>query len=167
MKSIPKASPLFSRFSTAALDETLLDRQLAADVAVASGGNIRDLFDLLRRAALSAEVRGGVSVCFKDAEQAVHALRHDYVSRLGENPFDKASEISLDKKLQKLEAIYRGDPHAQIPDRVLYLLLRQRIVLQFNGEGWYGVHPLIVDRLKELGLSLKPDAPGGTVFRAG
>jgi hypothetical protein len=44
------------------------------------------------------------------------------------------------------------------------VLLRQRIVLQFNGAGWYGVHPLIVDKLKEISHSLKPDSLGGTSF---
>jgi hypothetical protein len=131
---------------------------------VASGGNIRDLFDLLRRSALSAEVRGGSAIELQDAVEAVNALRHDYAGRLGESPFDDTNAISLNAKLEKLEAIYNGDPQAQIPDKVLYLLLRQRIVLQFNGEGWYAVHPLIVDKLKELSRSIKPDSPGGTSF---
>jgi len=37
------------------------------------------------------------------------------------------------------------------------------MVLQFNGEGWYGVHPLVVDILKEQGEAyVKPDEPGGS-----
>jgi hypothetical protein len=66
-------------------------------------------------------------------------------------------------KLEKLAEIYRGDSQAQIPDRTLYLLLRHRMVLQFNGALWYGVHPLAVDILRAVG-SLKPDEPGGTNF---
>ena len=148
------------------LDAKLLDRKLACRVAVASGGNIRDLFDLLRRAALSAEVRGGQAIELQDATEAVNALRHDYAGRLGESPFDRTEAIPLESKLKKLEAIYNGDPQAQLPDKILYLLLRQRIVLQFNGEGWYAVHPLIVDKLKELNRSLRPESPGGTAFHA-
>jgi hypothetical protein len=142
----------------------LLDEDLARRVALASGGNIRDLFDLLRRAALSAEVRGRTAIQQDDAMEAVNAMRQDYAARLGENPFDKAASIPLEAKLAKLEAIYKGDPQAQIPDKLLYVLLRQRIVLQFNGAGWYGVHPLIVDKLKEISQSLKPDSLGGTSF---
>lgn len=146
------------------VSESLLDRTLAREIAIASGGNIRDLFYLLRRAALSADVRSGSAILREDAAEAVNALRQDYAGRLGENPFDETSTISLEAKLEKLEAIFKGDPQAQIPDKVLYLLLRQRIVLQFNGEGWYAVHPLIVDRLKELNRSIKPHSPGGTSF---
>ena len=143
----------------------LLDEGLARSLAVASGGNIRDLFDLLRRAALSAEVRGGARIERQDALEAVNALRSDYRFRLGENLFDEASSISLATKLDKLEAIYSGDSAAQIPDKVLYVLLRQRIVLQFNGQYWFGVHPLVVDILKEqTERSIKPDSPGGTDF---
>ena len=143
----------------------LLDEDLARSLAVASGGNIRDLFDLLRRAALSAEVRAGARIERRDALEAVNAMRSDYRFRLGENLFDEASSIAIKTKLDKLEAIYSGDAAAQVPDKVLYVLLRQRIVLQFNGQYWFGVHPLVVDILKEqTERSIKPDSPGGTDF---
>jgi hypothetical protein len=39
------------------------------------------------------------------------------------------------------------------------------MVLQFNGEGWFGVHPLLVDLLKEQGGEyVKADEPGGTIL---
>jgi hypothetical protein len=146
------------------VSKELLEKDLARQLALASGGNIRDLFDLFRRAILSAEVRGQTSIQLNYAMEAVNAMRQDYAARLGENPFDKVASIPLEAKLAKLEAIYNGDPQAQFPDKVLYVLLRQRIVLQFNGAGWYGVHPLIVDKLKEISSSIKPDSLGGTPF---
>jgi hypothetical protein len=146
------------------IDKQLLNEDLARQVVLASGGNIRDLFDLLRRAALSAEVQGQLAIQLNNAIEAVNAMRQDYAARLGENPFDKAASIPLETKLAKLEDIYNGDPQAQIPDKLLYVLLRQRIVLQFNGAGWYGVHPMIIDKLKEISRSLNPSSPGGTPF---
>jgi hypothetical protein len=147
------------------IDGALLEDGLARALAIASGGNIRDLFDLLHRASLAAEVREAEKIDRQDALEAVQALRGSYRQRLGESFFDAANSISVEDKLKKLAAVYRGDKAAQIPDKVLYLLLRQRMVLQFNGEGWFGVHPLVVDLLKEQGGGyVAPDAPGGTVL---
>jgi hypothetical protein len=61
--------------------------------------------------------------------------------------------------------IYRQQPEARIPDRVLYSLLHARAVQEFNGERWFGVHPLVVDILAAQG-KLERDSngrvPGGT-----
>jgi hypothetical protein len=125
------------------VDANLLEESLARSLAIASGGNIRDLFDLLRRSSVSAEVRESSRIERSDAIESVNALRANYRLRLGENPFNDTGSVSIEVKLEKLQAIYRGDPAAQIPDKTLYLLLRQRIVLQFNGQFWFGVHPLV------------------------
>ena len=145
------------------IDESLLDMRLARSLAIASGGNIRDLFDLLHRASLAAEVRGAIQIERDDSLEAVRNLRGIYKQQLGETFFDAQNKITIKDKLAKLTALYRGEPTAQIADRVLYLLLRHRMVLQFNGEGWYGVHPLVVDILKEQGDPyVRPGEPGGS-----
>jgi hypothetical protein len=99
----------------------------------------------------------------EDALEAIRNLRGIYKQQLGETFFDTQNKITIKDKLGKLAALYRGEPTAQIADRVLYLLLRHRMVLQFNGEGWYGVHPLVVDVLKEQGDPyVRPGEPGGS-----
>ncbi len=144
------------------IDGALLEEPLARSLAIASGGNIRDLFDLLHRASLAAEVREASRIERQDALEAIQALRGSYRQRLGETFFDATNSITIQDKLAKLAAVYRGDKAAQIADKVLYLLLRQRMVLQFDGEGWFGVHPLVVDLLKEQGGDyVKPDERGG------
>lgn len=145
------------------LEPALLDESLARSLSIASGGNIRDLFDLLRYAGTAAEARGTTRIEREDAVSACQSLRSSYRSRLGESAYGGPTPILIEDKLKKLEAIYRGDPIAQIPDKTLYILLRQRMVLQFNGKVWYGVHPLVVDILKEQGRpAVKPDDKGGT-----
>jgi hypothetical protein len=145
------------------VDESLLDERLARALAIASGGNIRDLFDLVHRASLAAEVRGALKIEHEDALEAIRNLRGIYKQQLGETFFDAQNKITIKDKLDKLTALYRGEPAAQIADRILYLLLRHRMVLQFNGEGWYGVHPLVVDILKEQGDPyVRPGEPGGS-----
>jgi len=87
-------------------------------------------------------------------------MRRDYRMRLGQSPYD-VSQIPYREKLARLLAVYGQVPDNDIPDPVLYSLLRGRAVQEFNGDGWFGVHPLVVDILKDQ-QHLKPQDPGGT-----
>jgi hypothetical protein len=95
-----------------------------------------------------------------DAEAAVNNMRRDYRMKLGQSPYD-AAPIPYSEKFAKLVAVYNSSPDSDIPDPTLYSLLRGRAVQEFNGAGWYGVHPLVVDILKDQ-AHLKPQDPGGT-----
>ena len=95
-----------------------------------------------------------------DADSAIDSLRIEYTRRLGDSPYDK-DQIAYEDKAKRLVAIYNSDPNAAIPDAVLHSLLRARAVQEFNGKGWFGVHPLVVDILKSQNRPL-PSAAGGT-----
>src|SRR5262249_17037228 len=97
----------------------------------------------------------------QDANEAVQALQSTYKLRLGESEYSGPEPAPLQTKISKLVAIHRGQPEADIPDKTLYLLLRLRMALQFNGRTWFGVHPLVVNILKEIG-SIGYDEGGGT-----
>ena len=127
---------------------------------VASGGNLRDLFSIISQAADNAILRSAAKINAADANAAISSLRSEYVRRLGASPFDK-EPISYDTKAQRLLQVYNGDMNSCVPDAVLYSLLRARVLQEFNGERWYGVHPLVVDVLK-IQNRLAANAPGGT-----
>jgi hypothetical protein len=130
---------------------------------VASGGNIRELFQLTLDAADNAVLRdaGANSITESDSDKALNKMRKDYRRTLGQSPYD-IEPIPYNLKRDKLVAIYSGDDRdIGIPDPVLYSLLRARAIQEFNGEGWFGVHPLVVDILKEQG-HLSADSAGGT-----
>lgn len=142
----------------AALHELLLKRvapqvfepgQIEALVE-ASGGNLRDLFRLVLEAAESALDRGHARVTSQDVHAAKNMLRSEYERLLGESPFDD-EDITYAKKAEKLVAVHARDTVAKVPDAVLHTLLRARAVQEFNGERWFGVHPLVVDLLKRQG----------------
>jgi hypothetical protein len=69
--------------------------------------------------------------------------------------------IPYPEKTSKLLAVYNDAPDSGVPDAALYSLLRGRAIQEFNGDRWCGVHPLVVDILKEQ-RHLKPQDPGGT-----
>jgi hypothetical protein len=129
---------------------------------VASGGNLRDLFALVLDAGEGASVNDptAVAIGHSDATAAINKMRREYLMRLGESPYDK-DPIPYPEKSARLVAVYHGVRDSRVPDRVLYSLLRGRAVQEFNGDGWCGVHPRVVDILKE-DQHLKPQDLGGT-----
>ncbi len=139
---------------------------------VASGGNLRNLFSMTSNACDSATLREASQVEAADVTGAIRRMRTDYERLLGESPNDmelcdgKPHPISYENKAARLVRIYNQDPVANVPDPVLYSLLRSRAVQEFNGERWFGVHPLVVDILVTQRKIARPDAteaiPGGT-----
>ena len=129
---------------------------------VASGGNLRDLFSLVSQAADNAILRPAANgkIDSSDMDSAIDSLRLDYTRKLGESPYDRES-IPYEKKAERLLAIYNSTPNPIILDAAAYALLRTRAVQEFNGKGWFGVHPLVVDILKSQN-HLPPSASGGT-----
>jgi hypothetical protein len=146
----------------ARVSPALFDEGQMTKLIVASGGNLRDLFGLVLEAGEGARLRDPDAkvIGAEDAKSAIARLRRDYRLRLGQSPYD-LQPISYAQKSAKLLAVYNREPDSDIPDPVLYSLLRGRALQEFNGDGWFGVHPLVVDILKEQ-QHLSPRAAGGT-----
>jgi hypothetical protein len=142
--------------------EALIEPDQADRLIVASGGNLRDLFAMMSEAAGEALSRNpsATRVGEREVTKAIDAMRREYRMRLGEGPQSK-DPIAWEEKSRKLVAVYRGEVGSDIPDKLLYFLLRARAVQEFNGEGWFGVHPLVVDILKEQKI-LEEGARGGS-----
>jgi hypothetical protein len=115
---------------------------------VASGGNVRDLFTLVTYATESAQIRDAEQINAEDVQGAILNLRSDYERRLGQSPYD-IDPVPYAEKVELLQRIYESDADAQIPTPALYSLLGSRAVQEFNGQRWFGVHPLVVDILKK------------------
>ena len=151
---------------TARLAPELFAAGQAERLVVASGGNLRNLFAMAGNAADSALLRGARQIEADDAQGAIRQLRTDYERQLGESPYDQEiagdgqrRPIAYESKAERLCSVYRGDAEAKIPNPVLYALLRARAVQEFNGERWFGVHPLVVDLLVQQGR-LTPESGG-------
>lgn len=139
---------------------------------VGSGGNLRNLFAMTSSAGDTALLRGASRIEDDDVTAALRDLRSRYESALGENPYDvdissdgRPKPIPYEQKAARLLRIYEQEPTAKVPDPVLYSLLRSRAVQEFNGEKWFGVHPLVVDILATQGKLQKPSSgivPGGS-----
>jgi hypothetical protein len=152
---------------TARMDVNLFAPEQMQRAIVASGGNLRDLFALVNYAADSALLRDDPDpkIDAADITGAIVNLRSEYERRLGQSPFDQ-EDITYKQKAERLQAVYSGDKAAQVPDPVLYSLLNARAVQEFNGQRWFGVHPLVVEVLAGQGRVERlasGEVPGGTL----
>ena len=136
---------------------------------VASGGNLRDLFKMTGDAADTALLRTPPSpkISKADADVAINSLRAEYLRRLGESIFDETQTglIPYDQKATRLLEVYNNASKDIVSDATLYALLRARAVQEFNGEGWFGVQPLVVDilgRQERLLRNAEGKLAGGT-----
>jgi len=144
----------------ARMDENLFDDGQVARLIAASGGNLRDLFSMVMYATDNAIMRNAKTISEDDVTKSINNKRIEYRRSLGESRYDK-EKISLDDKIERLIQVYDGKPGANFTNDVMHSLLRARAVQEFNGEGWYGVHPLVVDLLAEL--KALPNSDSGSV----
>jgi hypothetical protein len=120
----------------------------------ASGGDLYRLFAITVRSSRLARYRyeddpsSARRVLLADVAIVVREQLGIFRNELGTAPNDP-DDIPWGDKLQKLREVYEGLPAANIPDKALYRLLRNRAVLFFNGMGRYGVHPMAVEVLRE------------------
>ena len=143
----------------ARLDPALFEPEQMGRLIVASGGNLRDLFSMISQSADNAILRSAKTISVADVTKSINTLRLEYKRRLGESPYDK-KETTIKDKIDRLKQVYDNEQIASFTNDVMHSLLRSRAVQEFNGRGWFGVHPLVVDILKELN-SLKAGISGG------
>jgi hypothetical protein len=126
----------------------LLEEGQMTRLIVASGGNLRDLFQMVSNVADIAAIRTGGKgkINQADAAAAINDKRSAYVRSLGTSPYD-VQPLTYEDKARRLVSIYKQQPGNDVPDPVLHSLLRARAVQEFNGTRWFGVHPLVVDTL--------------------
>jgi hypothetical protein len=146
------------------MDTALFENGVLESLLIASGGNLRDLFNMVLDATDLAIGDKLNKIGQKHANNAIVTQRTEYERRLGTDRFAE-EPIDFDEKIKRLKDIYHNKPDSSRTDNILYSLLRSRAVQEFNGERWFGVHPLVVDYLVR-NEHIKPgdDEPfGGTI----
>lgn len=115
-----------------------------------TGGLLRDVFEVLVVAAgvaqSQSERKKQAAVITKDnVRYALNRLRREYAQSL--------SSINLPEEWQqavKVDDLYKrigelkGKSHKNVrSEPVTMVLLQARALMEYNGEGWYSIHPLV------------------------
>lgn len=123
------------------MDRNLIDDEALDYMVVKSGGAIRDLFYMLREAAF-------LHLSRNDGEDRISLEDAEIVSKSLKSIYERF--ITSREQFERLIEIY-NDPFPDNTDQTLSELLKTLSVIEYNGERWGGVHPVLVDFLKEKG----------------
>lgn len=126
MRQIVEKRAEFNLFEENVLDEFIRK----------TGGYIRDLFRCIAKAALRAQIRGASAIDMSDAEYALNVLESDINGRY------------KGKYIQNMRKIYEGEKYLTSSDDITELL-QVGAVLEYNGQRWCDLHPLVEKWLKE------------------
>ena len=111
------------------LDALIPDREARDRLVVASGGAIRDLLSLVVEAALNTD---GAQLTRGDVEYAVQRKKQRVRDLINANGWwGTLAAVARDKQI--------------VSDTACLTVLYHRLVLKYNGEGWYDVLPLIAE----------------------
>jgi hypothetical protein len=118
----------------------------ALDLAIEkTGGVLRDLFWALREASIMARYSGGDLITSDAMRYSLDRLATRYSQSIYGN-----DETSTEELYGKMREIARS-PLGKVPlDHALQLLLYTQAVIEYNGRGWYDLHPLMRETLDEM-----------------
>lgn len=104
-----------------------------------TGGILREVFESINKAAFRAYTRNSKIVETEDIKRALVELQSDYRRTIVTGDYEKLMKIYRTKK---------DIDDEENADKMLKYLQSQ-VVLEYNGEQWFDVHPLVYDFVEE------------------
>lgn len=128
----------------------------ALDVLIdRTGGVLRDVFEAIQTAAQFRTVRESGILGREAIQEALRRMETTIGLQIAYPPGAKGEKRDPEPLQKKLAAIARKQACGELvltqPDPDLQLLLMSGALLEYNGDGWLGVHPLARAYLKDLG----------------
>ena len=152
-KPHPQGRKVIEAIIKARVEEGLI-RKNAMDLLIdKTGGVLRHVFEALNTVSTMAKIKEPVS---KDAiRYGLDQLRKTCWQQIA-LPVDNTAGINsvdelYDRLLEYAEQQRQGEKPIPKSDPINQLLLKCCALIEYNGEGWFGVHPLIIENLEKLG----------------
>jgi hypothetical protein len=128
-------------------NENLFDKDVLNTLIKQTGGSLRDLFKCIMVAAARAEWRGATKIEMEDAKRSLTERRGELTKTISTADYPQLINIYRSAKFRE-----------QIEDRTFLLKkMHALIVLEYNGNRWHDLHPLVAEFLKEQGIINDPD----------
>ncbi len=129
------------RIDTARLIEPeALERAIAK-----TGGVLRDLLWVIHAASRAARLGGAERISVEVMEHGLEQLKNRYVQSIY-----GGGVVETEQLYEKMAEIARKPGKVPVDD-ALQILLYTQAVIEYNGSGWYDVHPLMREALYEMG----------------
>lgn len=121
------------------MEEGLIEEKALEHLIMMSGGAIRDLFAMLKDTAFLKLSSG-------DNEEPIGMREARIATQNLESKYERY--LSSEEHFERLAKVYE-DPVPRSTDPILSDLLKTLCVIEYNGSRWCGVHPVLIDFLKE------------------
>jgi len=122
----------------------LISHEALHTLIVKSGGVLRDFGYIIRESALFALIGNSREISQDDINKAVNSLRIEYENFLGEFGNFKVEEI-----MNHVDQFKSGPLPDVDQTEVFKHLLQNLCILEYNGERWYDLHPLIREYMEK------------------
>ncbi|MGE5342571.1 MAG: hypothetical protein ACM3SY_13935 [Candidatus Omnitrophota bacterium] len=132
------------------IDLSLFENQSYKEAIRYSGGSIRELFNIIQRAALLEESEK-ITEAF--IQKSIDYYKDIFASRVQERRDE--IKITFEEYLDVLFDIYNGNKKSPKRNLALLDLLRTRAVMKYNGQRFYDTHPLLDTFIENYQETLK------------
>jgi len=137
----------------ARIDEKAVDPGALDLLVRKTGGVLQHAFEVLRNAALMDSAT--LPLKEKEIVEALKVKRSEFWSEIA-LPIEPVPGVaSVEQLYDRLTGYAKrqlaGERNPPQVDAINQILLRACALVEYNGDRWYGVHPLVIDNLKELG----------------
>lgn len=156
-KPCPEGRAALKELLEKRMDCSALIEDRALDLAIEkTGGVLRHLFEVLTTAAMTAEQavkrknRKEPRLIEADIRYGLDQWKHELVQRIGVfnlPPEYQSPEVTVEAMYERLRDLI-GRPRKLESDIVNLLLLQAHAVIEYNGEGWHCVHPLVAEYIQ-------------------
>jgi len=118
----------------------------ALDLAIEkTGGILRELLSVINEASITAQDEGQSRISVETIRYTLDRLKTAYYQSVRSEKGESA------KLYEKMKDIAKAPLGKVPPDDTLQLLLYTQAVIEYNGRGWYDLHPLMRENLQEMG----------------
>jgi len=136
------------------IQEKVIEPSAATTLIQQTGGVLRHVFEVLQTTALMADSE--IPLRDEHIEYGLKQLQKEFWQQVS-LPYDTLAggPESVDQLYDRLTEYavkqQKGERNVPKADAINQVLLRSCALVEYNGEGWFGVHPLVIENLKALG----------------
>lgn len=137
------------------LQSNLIDVKATKLLIRKTGGVLRHLFEVIHVATLMTGVKAPLGV--REINYGLTQLRKEFWKQItpplrdGQPDPDVTTEELYDRLAEYGIKQEKGEKIPPKSDYINQILLKSCGLVEYNGSGWFGVHPLVMDNLGELG----------------
>lgn len=140
--SYQKGRDILKKIVEARADINLFEPDVLDFIIDKTGGVLRNIFELIKSATLTERSKNRLAsaVGIASVKEAYSNFKSDFERKLSE-PY-----------LEPLKKLYYDTNKKPLSDDVLKELLYSTAIIEYNGERWCDLHPVVKDILKERGI---------------